>query len=281
MPSDSPSYLLAPHSGPTLREGKIQLGNIFDHPLKVYNFPISQPKAALPKTVSASRDIPNMTANKSSTWGAELWARFLTTFRFTIDAGRSKTFSIHYSDVRAAHTEEFDPGEETIDEYVDKRIKGEPNLQRRLDRKMTFSRPVYMVVGIQYAMNMTYEITRYAGDQGRLGAGGHVASNVDAGVTASAAGDNEFYLKDRIHGESILAYQMLEIRPKGWRRARPPSAVWVSEAALSDVQAEDDGGDSDEDPDVQDGDWNEADKDPVAAIEVESSIFQEEHVNLL
>lgn len=263
------------------RDGKIQLGNIFEHPLKVYEFPISKPKAALPKTVSPSRDIPNVTVNKSSTWGTELWARFLTSFRFTVDASRSNTFSMHYSDVRAVHTEEFDPSEETIKKYLDNRIGDEPVLQKRLDKTDPFSRPVYMVVGIQYATTMTYEITRHAAGQGRFGAGGHIASNLDAGATVGAAADHELYLKDTVRGESIFAYQMLEIRPKGFRRARPPSAIWVSEAALSDAQAGNDGDDSDEDYATQDGGVNVASEDPVGTTEVESSIFQEEHVNLI
>lgn len=276
--TDQPSYLLAPRSGPTPRDGKIQLGNIFDHPLKVYDFPISRPNTALRKTVSPSHDLPSMTVNKSSTWGAELWARFLYTFQATVDAGRSKTFSMKYSDVRAAHTEEFDPGDETIHKYIDRRIREEPDLQKRLDKTNIFSRPVYMVVGIQYALTMTYEIARHEGGQGRLGAGGHLAQNVNAGAAAGATGDHGFYLKDTVRGESIFAYQMLEIRPKGFRRARPPAAVWVTEAALSDAHAGDDEDDSDEDDNAQDGNLNPAVEDPVGAVDVESSLFQEEHV---
>lgn len=188
---------------------------------------------------------------------------------------------MHYSDVRTAHTEEFDPGEHTIQTFVNNRIENESDLQRRLETTNPFSRPVYIVVGIQYDMSMTYEITRHASGQGSLGAGGHISSNLDAGATAGGARIHEFYLKDTVRGESIFAYQMLEIRPKGFRRARPPAAVWVSNAALADSQAEDDEGDSDEDVNVQEEKAGAAGEEPERAMEVELSTFQEEHVILI
>lgn len=267
---------MAPHFGPMPRDGKLQLGNIFDHPLKVYDFPISRPTEPVPSTRSARRDISKLIVNKSGTWGAELWARFLATFRYSVDARTSQELSMHYRDIRTVHTEEFDPRPETMQEYVNRRIINEPELGRRLDQTSIFSRPVYMVIGIQYAMSMTYELIGHSSGQGRVAAEGPIVPDTESGATMDEAGVNHFGLETTINGEFVFAYQMLEVRPKGLKWARPPAAVWGGDGALDDD--EEDKGSYEGVVDVQEKNRDAAGEESRMFVETDTFIFQEEDV---
>ncbi|POS69201.1 hypothetical protein DHEL01_v212405 [Diaporthe helianthi] len=213
--------------------------------LVVCDYPISKPSAPIPCTRSARSDISDLMVNKSGIWGAGFWVPFLQTFGYQVSVKGSQALSMYYTDVRTIHAEEFDTGHETMQDYVNRRVRIEPELASKLNAYRIIGRSLFMVVGIQYAMSMTYEVIRHGSGQGRFGSEGPTTSEIVSRATATGTDVDQSGFRTTFQGEFIFAYQMLEIRARGLRWARPPASIWGCDGAQDDAQWEGDNEDED------------------------------------
>lgn len=190
------------------RDGKIQLGAVFEHPLKVYEFPIAQASVELvQKSVGPPQAIKDLVHHKAKVWGVALWAKLLSTFGFQVQAGHAHDKAMIFSTKRVV-TEELSVD---ILKFISAFETSSPTLKAHIDKA-----PVYMVVGIKYADSLQYKIVQ--GERTGVAADGHGSPNehVTIGGYLFYLGSTGYLHEGSVNGESVFAYMMLEISRPGW-----------------------------------------------------------------
>ncbi|KAL6407250.1 hypothetical protein AUP68_10079 [Ilyonectria robusta] len=229
------------------RDGKIQLGAVFDHPLKVFQFPIAQaPVTLAQKSVGPPQAIKDLVHHKAKVWGVALWAKFLSTFGFQIEAGHAHDKAMTFSSKRVV-TEELSVVD--ILKFINDLETSSPTLKARIDKA-----PVYMVVGVKYADNLQYKIVQ--GERTGVAADGHGSPNehVTIGGYLFYLGSTGYLHEGSVNGESAFAYMMLEISRHGWWKKVTKTKVVQDGTLLGS-----DSRDSDSDEDEEEGEEEQVD----------------------
>ncbi|KAI0096443.1 hypothetical protein GGR51DRAFT_543267 [Nemania sp. FL0031] len=229
------SYLIAPGVGfPYRRGSSIALGNIFENALEVDEIPISFGDAEnLPPKVdpAATENNREIIEDRGSKGGVEAWVEYMRTFRGGISVEQAKNAHVVYQ-IKDLETDTFTGA--NLREYFDKRVKEEEILQRYLSKG-----PIYMITGIKYAKDLTWEIRAGTTNEAEATLSSRVVEDVQAGGRAWREGAWTSLQKGEIKEEAIFAYQVHRIALKGWRKKTLETKLNRDGAALSDESSDD------------------------------------------
>ncbi|KAH7311516.1 hypothetical protein B0I35DRAFT_411703 [Stachybotrys elegans] len=247
MPLGLKSYIVTPGSGFSFRRGgPIALGKIFNSALEVDDTPISfrDPKLLPPKyhppSIEVNREI---TEDRGSKTGADVWLEYLRTFGSDIGLEASKNAHVIYK-VEKLETDMFTG--QGLHDYFEKRVKEEERLQKYLGKG-----PIYMVTGIKYANGLTWEIRLGTKTGAHAKGSAQIKEDIRAGGGVKNESEWSIFQKADVKEEAVFAYQVHKITSKGWRKSKRRLSFGLNRqgAALSDKsegqEAED--GESEED----------------------------------
>ncbi|KAF4544495.1 Carbohydrate-binding-like protein [Lasiodiplodia theobromae] len=222
------TYLLAP-SFNFRPDGPIALGNIIADPFRPHRvLTKADPGTAQPEIETVFED--DFVTHRSAGQGVSVsvWAQFLANVGINLGTNFSKETSTEYN-MSSLKTIYFksEPSEQELHKRVNV-----PRVRNVLQSGRVRSCPVYMISGIKIAENLEIATERGVHKGISAGASAPVVEGVSLGGNVELTRDKSQRDSSRARQDVVFAYQLLEIRLKGWKEKSLETREFRSKAAF-------------------------------------------------
>lgn len=274
LPINNPTYMLAPnwiyHPGES-----IALGNIIADP-SLPHLAISRPPSKNDLDKEGAASLPKIQKHTDTDWrlaagsrrnlSAGLWATFLDIFGVRLRAERGRISDADYT-MNSLQTVYFT--DLPSQAYVRQCIAAEPELRELMRLDNLFGRPVYMITGLKIArgFSLSANSSSATGGSAKAGAGtGDAAAGGEFAASRETAGQLNFSSASDI----VFAYQLMKIKPKGWKQKRLERSEYHSSAAFLGDRDGEDGEDGSEQEQFE-AEWDFPDVEDLKILDTEFS----------
>ena len=217
-----PTYFLVPNLNFKANTGPITLGNIIADPFRPdrYLTAVSQDEltSRYPHVEELNEKKPIISREKGNSTTVSIWVQFLQSIKVGPSGQYDTKTSMDFS-MDSLSTRYFDRDPEA--DEIAARLS-EPKIRRVMKvGSLRPSEPVYMITGLKIARGLVAKSSKSKGSSGGAELGGSVptpAGDVGLGTDFSMKQNQKFTYETVIPEEDIVfAYQLLQIRLKGWR----------------------------------------------------------------
>ena len=216
-----PTYFLVPNLNFKANTGPIALGNIIADPFRPnrYLTAVSQDEltSRYPHVEESVEEKPTISRDKENSTTVSIWAQFLQSVKVGPSGQHDTKMSMDFS-MDSLTTRYFDRDPEA--DEIAARLS-EPRVRRAMKADgLRPSEPIYMVTGLKIARGLVAKSTRSKGNSGGAELGGSVptpAGDVGLGTNFNVMKNQNFTYETTIPEDIVFAYQLLQIRLKGWR----------------------------------------------------------------
>ncbi|KAH0559858.1 hypothetical protein GP486_003623 [Trichoglossum hirsutum] len=231
MSVQNPTYLLSP-SWTFRPDGPILLGNIIVDPFRPHRV-LKKPDPAkpLPERITSTEKNWRLAAEKASHISVSVWAQFLENVHLKLGANRetAKSGKFVMESLDTVYLKD-EPSIEDIDELVK-----DPKLQKFMRLDSLLCSPVYMVTGLKIAKGFQFTQTDTVKQGATAEASGSVTPSASVGGSIDASTETSSSSGFESANDIVFAYQLLRIKPKGWRKKTLQVSEFQPKAAfLSD-----------------------------------------------
>ncbi|KAI1130567.1 hypothetical protein F5Y10DRAFT_263077 [Nemania abortiva] len=242
-PIENPTFLLAPNW--KFRPGSsICLGNIITNPFKPH-IVLSQPDPNSPllETERAQERDWKLEVGREQNMNVKIWLGFLEGTGLKVAAKHNNQIGTKY-EVQTLETVSFKNG--VTADLISERVK-DSKVATLMNTNYFLSKPVYMVVGLKIATGfrlISHGVTENRGDANVRGpTDGPGSVGAEAGIMGQLTKKYE-----TCSDEIVLAYQLLQISPKGWGNNKTTQLAEYQSSAIVFGGA---GGDEGDPPPIQ------------------------------
>ncbi|KAL0259224.1 hypothetical protein SLS55_006729 [Diplodia seriata] len=230
------TYLLAPNFD-FRPDGPIALGNIIADPFRPHRvLTKADPSTVQPETETIFQD--DFVTHHSAGHGVSLsiWAEFLASVGINLGTDLTKDSNTEYN-MSSLKTVYF---KDALSEQELHQRVNVPRVRNVLQSGHIRSRPVYMITGIKIAENLEVATEHDAHKGINAGVSVPVVEGISVGGNVGLTKDKGRGQSFRARQDVVFAYQLLEIRLKGWREETLEVQEFKSKAAfLGDKEGKD------------------------------------------
>ncbi|KAB2573014.1 hypothetical protein DBV05_g8307 [Lasiodiplodia theobromae] len=222
------TYLLAPNFN-FRPDGPIALGNIIADPFQPHRV-LTKANTGTAQTEVETVFEDDFVTHRGAGQGVSVsvWAQFLANVGINLGTDFSKETNTEYN-MTSLKTTYFksEPSEQELHQRVNV-----PRVRNVLQSGHIRSCPVYMVSGIKIAENFEMATKRSVHKGINAGASAPVAEGVSLGGNVELTRDQSQRDSFRARQDVVFAYQLLEIRLKGWKEKTLETKEFRSKAAF-------------------------------------------------
>lgn len=232
----NPTYILAPN-WTFVPGGPIDLGNIVADPFRphmVLTRPDPEASPSIQRHVDENWQL-HLASGSDVTVG--LWVKFVDLVGVKLGLAHRRRLSTAYN-MTALETVYYTDMPTMA--QVKERVR-DPDVKELMRPDNPFSKPVFMITGIKIARGFSLSAGGSSADGGTLGAEGPAGSPATVGGNVGVAFSKGHNFGFDSKGDIVFAYQLMVIKPKGWKNKTFKLAEYHSSAAfLGDDEDEED-----------------------------------------